>query len=486
MESCAFYIRVSTEDQREYSPDAQLKALYDYANRHDLSILPQHIFVDEGISGRKADKRPAFMRMIALAKSKPRPYGQILVHRFDRFARNREDSVVYKSLLRKECHIKVVSITEPLEDDKFSIILESMLEAMAEYYSLNLSDEVKKGLFEKASRGEHIGKAPYGYVLESEKLKPHPFNRKVVSQLFDLYVNQYYSLGGLIQYLTEHRIPSPSGKAWSRSSLHYILSNPVYTGMTRYNYRQKGTYLNPSGQWILEEGQHEPLISKEIYDGASQRLHSSKNRTRHQDRTYHEMSWLQHLLHCPLCHTKMTLTTSGSQHQYGSFRCPKANGKKADCSYTACLSIKKAERIFLGAIKNNSPVEKALTLVPRPVHLTEELNLLNQRLTTLFIQGQLLKKAYLLGTDTLEEYSKEKGALQKEEALIQDKIEKLLLEKEDPHKEMYLQLYCGENFLFQLLQSTELSLDQKHRALSSIFSHITINKLTNTLQLYFH
>lgn len=138
----ACYLRVSTEDQVEFSPDAQLKAIQNYCNQNNISLDREHIFKDEGISGRKADKRPGFQDMIKHAKKKE--FDVILVHKFDRFARSREDSVVYKSLLKKECGIRVISITESIEDDKFSVILEAMLEAMAEYYSLNLSDEVKK------------------------------------------------------------------------------------------------------------------------------------------------------------------------------------------------------------------------------------------------------------------------------------------------------------------------------------------------------
>ena len=135
----ACYIRVSTDDQTEFSPDAQLRALKEYARKNNILLTKQHIFIDEGISGKRADKRPEFMRMIAMAKSKPKPFDVILVHKFDRFARSREDSVVYKSLLKKEANIKVTSITETIEDDKFSVILEAMLEAMAEYYSLKFS-----------------------------------------------------------------------------------------------------------------------------------------------------------------------------------------------------------------------------------------------------------------------------------------------------------------------------------------------------------
>ena len=127
----AAYIRVSTEDQTEFSPDAQLKALKAYAKANNMILQEQHIYRDEGISGRKAEKRPGFMAMIAAAKSKAHPFDVILVHRFDRFARSREDSVVYKSMLRRECGVRVISITESIEDDKFSVILESMLEGMA-------------------------------------------------------------------------------------------------------------------------------------------------------------------------------------------------------------------------------------------------------------------------------------------------------------------------------------------------------------------
>jgi len=129
----ACYIRVSTDDQTEYSPAAQLKALKKYAKDNDITITKEHIYIDEGISGKQADKRPEFMRMIATAKLKPKPFDVILVHKFDRFARSREDSVVYKSLLKKEAGIKVVSTTESIEDDKFSVILEAMLEAKSSF-----------------------------------------------------------------------------------------------------------------------------------------------------------------------------------------------------------------------------------------------------------------------------------------------------------------------------------------------------------------
>lgn len=91
-QEAACYIRVSTEDQTEYSPEAQHRALEHYARQHQLTISPEHVYIDAGISGRRAETRPAFMAMIAAAKKRPPPFSVILVHKFDRFARNREDS----------------------------------------------------------------------------------------------------------------------------------------------------------------------------------------------------------------------------------------------------------------------------------------------------------------------------------------------------------------------------------------------------------
>ena len=106
MKVAAAYIRVSTDDQLEYSPDSQLEKIRLYAERNQILLPKEFIFVDEGISGRKTKNRPAFNEMIGLAKRKPKPFDVILVWKFSRFARNREDSIVYKSMLRKEHNIE--------------------------------------------------------------------------------------------------------------------------------------------------------------------------------------------------------------------------------------------------------------------------------------------------------------------------------------------------------------------------------------------
>ena len=98
----AAYVRVSTEEQIEFSPDSQIKKIKEYAKQNDIILPEEFIFIDEGISGKYAKKRPEFMKMIGTAKMRPKPFDVILVWKFSRFARNRQDSIVYKSMLRKD------------------------------------------------------------------------------------------------------------------------------------------------------------------------------------------------------------------------------------------------------------------------------------------------------------------------------------------------------------------------------------------------
>ena len=133
----AAYIRVSTEEQTEFSPESQLDKIIAYADKHGYYIKQENIFYDCGISGKSTNKREGFKSMIEKAKQKPAPFKAVLVWKFSRFARNREDSIFYKSMLRKKYGIKVISVSEDIGDDKMSLLVEAMIEAMDEFYSIN-------------------------------------------------------------------------------------------------------------------------------------------------------------------------------------------------------------------------------------------------------------------------------------------------------------------------------------------------------------
>ena len=158
--STAFgYIRVSTHMQEELSPDAQKREIQRWADAHKIQIL--RWFQDTGISGKKASNRSDFQQMISLAKEAAHP-DYILTWKFSRFARNQEESIVYKSLLRKN-NVQVISVSEPLPDGPFSSLIERIIEWMDEYYSIRLSGEVRRGMMEKALSGGYQSPPPLGY-----------------------------------------------------------------------------------------------------------------------------------------------------------------------------------------------------------------------------------------------------------------------------------------------------------------------------------
>ena len=158
----AAYIRVSDERQDEYSPDSQLKLIRDYAKKNGYYVPDEYVFFDDGISAKSAKRRTEFNKMIGLAKEKEPPFESIFVWKFSRFARNQEEAIVYKSMLKKN-HVDVVSISEPIIDGAFGTLIERIIEWMDEYYLINLSTEVKRGMMEKFSRGEIVSQPPQGY-----------------------------------------------------------------------------------------------------------------------------------------------------------------------------------------------------------------------------------------------------------------------------------------------------------------------------------
>ena len=270
----AAYIRVSTEDQLEFSPDSQLKKIREYADQHQITIPEDQIYLDEGISGRCARKRPAFMRMIASARSHPAPFQVILVWKFSRFARNRQDSILYKSMLRRECGIEVISVSEPLSDDPTSILVEALLEAMDEYYSLNLAEEVRRGMNEKFSRGQTVSIPPFGYRMGDTKFEPEETTAPFVPLIFQKFC-QGVPIRGIASWLNHAGIRTSRGNLFESRTVEYILSNPVYTGKLRrrFSHQQSSRdrfYQDPEVQVV--PASHTPLVSQELFDAAQKRL----------------------------------------------------------------------------------------------------------------------------------------------------------------------------------------------------------------------
>ncbi|MCK4794150.1 MAG: recombinase family protein, partial [Desulfobacteraceae bacterium] len=155
------YARVSSDKQDvDLSISAQLKALREHALINGYQVIKE--FVDEAESGRSS-LRPFFREMIALARRPNKPFDAILVWKYSRFARSREDSILYKAMLKK-AGVQVISINEPFDNSPTGRLMEAIIESLDEFYSDNLGEEVTRGMRESASRGFYLSvNPPYGY-----------------------------------------------------------------------------------------------------------------------------------------------------------------------------------------------------------------------------------------------------------------------------------------------------------------------------------
>ena len=231
----ALYSRVSSEKQDvDLSITAQLKALREYAARNGHQIVKEYI--DEAESG-KTTARPAFREMIAAARRSQKPFDLILVWKYSRFARSREDSIVYKTLLRKN-GIRVISINEPAEDTPTGKLLEAMIESLDEFYSENLGEEITRGMRESASRGFYMpAVSPYGYqrvkVSDGGKERPSlalaPDQARIVTRIFNG-VLEGKGMMEIAKELNKDGITGPKGKGWLKTTIRKIVNNEVYTG----------------------------------------------------------------------------------------------------------------------------------------------------------------------------------------------------------------------------------------------------------------
>lgn len=418
----AVYIRVSTEDQMEFSPDAQKSELFKYADKHEITILDEHIYMDEGISGREASKRPAFMRMIGGAKKKPRPFDVILVHRFDRFARNREDSIIYKSVLRKECGIKVISITEQFEDNKFAIILESMLEAMAEYYSINLADEVMKGMIEKAKRGGIQQTVPLGYEVVNNEAVINQLDAEAVTYMFNQYSHKGASYIEIARNLNAMGYKSKRGNLFTSRAVKRILENRFYIGDILWNRRDGHGRLKDEASWISAKGSYPLFIEEDVFEKTQKRMMCSKQiRGGNRKPSTSCKHYLSGLLVCKHCGAKMVYRQY-SQGKYKYFYCNKS--KIGACNHSKLIRTQKLEKAILTRITKDLN-NIALTAFDEGNNIEPEVKVLKSRLAQVQRESKQARKAYLAEIDSLEEYEESKKRYTSEERNIQNKLDTL-------------------------------------------------------------
>ena len=263
----AAYIRVSSQDQVDgYSLDAQRRALKEYVKSKNGTIVKW--YADEGESALTAN-RSSFQQMRLDARHSK--FDALVVHKFDRFARNRTDALAIKSLLRYDYKIKVFSATEPSEDSDGPIgaLIEGIMESVADWYSRNLATEVAKGKRERGNQGLHNNRPPFGLNKDADKvLVSHPQELPGLIMAYESYATGGYSDHDIAVLLDEHGYKTKRGRRFSKDTVRDMLQNQVYLGKVRYQQYKRHAdrsrdYTVPV-EWF--DGQHEAVISQELFD----------------------------------------------------------------------------------------------------------------------------------------------------------------------------------------------------------------------------
>lgn len=403
------YIRVSTDKQEELSPDSQEKLLREYAAKNNIIILK--FFYEIGVSGRKADKRPEFQSMIGLAKSSDHPVDLILVWKFSRFARNQEESIVYKSLLRQKSNVDVVSVSEPLIDGPFGSLIERIIEWMDEYYSIRLSGEVLRGMREKAEKNGYQFVPPLGYraVGNGNPFEINEEEAKLVKFIFDEFDLHNTDVTKITRKLNNMGVLTRRGNPFESRGIERILKNPFYYGLVVWN-------------GVSFMGSHQVYCTKDRFDQRMQKIQSTYKPIKRRDISSCK-HWLSGLLKCGCCGA--TLCYNGANRRSPGFQCYKYSKGIHKGSYSI------SEKKVIAAIEEY--FEKLLSGMDfeytyRPPETTEflsERDSLMQELNKIAAREERVRSAYENGIDTLEEYKQNKERIQQAKADIQSQLDEL-------------------------------------------------------------
>ena len=326
------YARFSSHTQTEQSIEGQLRECYDYAKRHDLLIVDEYI--DRALTGTH-DKRPSFLRMIE--DSKRKTFNYVLVYQLDRFARNRYDSANYKAKLKKN-GVRVLSAKENITEDASGILIEGVLESMAEYYSAELSQKVKRGIKESLSKGYFLGGYTlFGYDIVDKRWTINSIEVPIVKNMFERYKNGEKAQS-IVDRLNATGIHNKTGAKFTVNSFAKIIRNSKYMGVV-INNETKYTNVVPA------------IVDEQTFITCNRIM----NNQRHKQKTTKEHSpyILSGKLFCGNCGTLMTADdgTSHTGKVYRYYKCFNRKRNKNACNKTAITKDKLEDIVFSKTIE---------------------------------------------------------------------------------------------------------------------------------------
>ena len=433
MKTAVIYARYSSDNQTEQSIEGQLRVCNEYAKSNDIVIL--NTYIDRAMTGTN-DNRPDFQRMIK--DSSRKEWNYVLVYKFDRFSRNKYETAMHKKTL-KDNGVKVISAMEYIPDSPEAIILESMLEGYAEYYSAELSQKVKRGNNESRRKGNLTGgKIPYGYKSVNKKAVIVPEQAEVVRYMYEQYSKGVY-VKDIINVLTSKGILH-YGKPFKKTTVYAILSNERYSGKYHFN-----------GE--LFDNIYPQIIETALFEKVRDKVLSNKYGKKSESITY----LLKDKIICGYCGMSIVgengTARNGERKYY--YKCRGRKSRITDCHKQA---VRKdvLESIVLDAILNelnnpqmfNAIVKGVLQEQQRQAQSNTVLNLLNRELheTENAINNIMvaIEKGVITNTTTkrLKELESRQDELQRQILIEQSKTVVIL--KESDIRDFYNQALALE------------------------------------------
>lgn len=325
------YARFSSDMQRNESIDAQIRAAEKYAAQNDYIVINKYI---DRAKSATTDQRPQFQQMMSDIVSTD--VDAIIVHKLDRFARNRYDSAIYRNIMKKN-NVVLLSVLENLNDSPEAIILEAVIEGYNEYYSKNLAREVEKGKRENAIQCKHVGGIPpLGYDVDpvTKKLTINRFEAEAVKMIYSMYLDGC-GYGEIIFNLNQRGFKTKRGNAFRKNSIYEILKNEKYTGVYIYN---KSAAKNADGTYnrhkyktddeIIRVPDGIPqIISQKDFDKVQIKIQHRRRKTATYKAKHDYL--LTGKIQCGICgsiYVGNARKANATHPEYISYRCSRKNG----------------------------------------------------------------------------------------------------------------------------------------------------------------
>lgn len=478
----AAYVRVSDERQDEYSPDSQLKLARERAARDGYMIPDEYVFYDDGISGKSTKRRAEFNRMIAMAKDKSHPFERIYVWKFSRFARNQEESIVYKNLLAKK-NVEVVSVSEPIPEGPFGSLIERIIEWMDEFYLINLSTEVRRGMTEKASRGEPTCAPPYGYIMKDKKYYPDESGpADIVREMFQRYADGE-GMRTIATALGKRGLLTKFGNPYDNRTIEYTLRNSCYIGKIRWSMdpTRPITHLNYAGDHIMEvDGHHEPLISMEIWERVQKRLDEQKKRYPVYARRDQPIEYmLKGIIKCSACGSTMNCAGVSGKAKAKNLQC--CRYQKGSCRVSHSLVVYKADAALIAGLEKAIGSKKFRMAPRKPQNISKSGVDYDKLIAVEEKKLERAKAAYLAEIDTLEVYAKSKSNIEK-------RIQELKQFKagEDTTEPFDVEAFAAKvSGVVEFIKRDDVTEKAKNEALRTIVEKVVYERAKENLAIYF-